>query len=941
MSIKVQLLNCLAQVLLGRKELSYKYFRPTLVSSGKLNPLVKRIFFKKNGEIRPSLTPEIRAIIEREQTIIIKKNERLALSKWLETHDTPTDDWLNWIEKTTNSQPSVLVLLPIGEDSHEQLLRVNSIIQSIGITFEVLPTECDCTETRDKVCQALVSSGISILSDNHVDQKRFSYVVYVGKGAVLRPHGMRLLLEEIKRTNAVVAYSDTVLLKNGEIESSWFKPDYSPVLSNSLSLFDSFCLVDIAASGIQNITDIDWRDLESKFASNQVTHSPHVCYFLNDSYRARVSSDCASPQFCPPDQLGYPKVAIIIPTRNNWALLGPCLDSIKVSDWPNDALEVIVVDNGSDEKIACLELSKRAELGEITLLRDDSFFNYSRLNNTAVAETDAEILVFLNNDTVIQDSNWLKKLVYYSIQPKVGAVGAKLLYPDGTVQHAGVVVGINGGAGHGFVGIERNSEGYNGLALCDREVSAVTGACLAVRREAFLKVGGFDENLRVAYSDITLCSSLQEAGMTNILVADALLTHHESKSRGYDDTISKQVLSRKEAIYARSRHNSQWSADPYYSKNLSLEAPYKIADLPRRHALWSKTEQSYGLHILVLSSVHQRGYGVPVVIDRHVHALLAEGFRVSVGGPITSSDFDYDGAERVDLSNARDASNWAFQNDVSLIWAHTPPFFSCSRWVAGQIPIFAYDYGEPPARYFPDWLSREMVNLEKAFSLSMCDRVFAISEAVREEAVVATDGVIPLGNNHLSTWSNEMQSRRMATREKYGWGDIKIVLNVCRFLTGERHYKGIDTYLEFMRQYQLNTSQLDGQVLFVLCGRGEKQDVEELRGAGLEVFANLSDEELENIYSAADAYVNFSRWEGYNLGIAQALALGLDVVASDNPAHRAFGIKTFSDLNAASASLDEILAEPKKRKAQLWPWLDSERLAVKETLRGCLSNESD
>lgn len=261
--------------------------------------------------------------------------------------------------------------------------------------------------------------------------------------------------------------------------------------------------------------------------------------------------------------------------------------------------------------------------------------------------------------------------------------------------------------------------------------------------------------------------------------------------------------------------------------------------------------------------------------------------------------------------------------------------------MAGQIPIYAYDYGEPPARFFPDWLSREMVNLEKAFALSMCDRVFAISEAVKGEAVVTTNKVIPLGNNHLSTWSDEMEMRRQGTRERYGWGDRKIVLNVCRFLAGERHYKGIDTYLELMRQFQLETSQLDGQVLFVLCGRGDKQDVAELQSAGLEVFANLSDEELENIYAAADVYANFSRWEGYNLGIAQALALGLEVIASDNPAHRAFGIKTFSDPTAASVSLAGILAEPKKRGPQLWPWSNSERLVVEETLRGCISRELD
>lgn len=679
MSIRDQLLTWLARALIGQKGQSSKYLYPDLFSLGHINPVAKRIFFKKNGEIRPGLKSEFREAIEINQSIVLKKSERLFISDWLEKFDTPTDEWLSWVEKTSHFQRPILILVPIGADSKELLVRVNSIIQSIGINFVVLPIGSDCKEDREKLCQAFVSSGISILSDCHIESERFSHLVYVGEGAVLRPHGIRLLLEEIKKTKAVVAYSDTVLLEDGEVDSTWFKPEYSPILSKSLSLYDSFFLIDTAEVGVKDVANTDWRNFKSNLTSDQVAHSHHVCYFLDALYRTRVASDCASPQFNPSVGHGYPKVAIIIPTRNNWDVLEPCLESIKVTDWPKDALEIIVVDNGSDEEIACFELNKRAESCEVTLIRDDSDFNYSRLNNMAVKETDAEILVFLNNDTVVQDYTWLRKLVYYAIQPEIGAVGAKLLYPDSSVQHAGVIVGIHGGAGHGFVGIEQNSEGYNGLALCDREVSAVTGACLAVRREAFLSVGGFDDNLRVAYSDITLCSSLQETGMTNILVADALLTHHESKSRGYDVTISKQVLSRKEAIYARSQHNSQWSSDPYYSKNLSLESPYKIADLPRRHAVWKKTVQSTAPHILLLSSVHQRGYGVPVVIDRHVHALLAEGCRVTVGGPITSSDFDYSGAERVDFSTAFDASCWAFQNDVSLIWAHTPPLlFLCA-----------------------------------------------------------------------------------------------------------------------------------------------------------------------------------------------------------------------------------------------------------------------
>ena len=325
-------------------------------------------------------------------------------------------------------------------------------------------------------------------------------------------------------------------------------------------------------------------------------------------------------------------------------------------------------------------------------------------------------------------------------------------------------------------------------------------------------------------------------------------------------------------------------------------------------------------HVLVASSTHRIGYGVPVVVSRHVRALLEAGFEVTVAGPSSETDFTYDGASRIDFHAPAQVAEWALSNGVDVIWAHTPPYYSVARWLGGQIPVIAYDYGEPMAWLFPDWVQREKVNHDKDLAFASCDRVYAISESVETEARQKQNGIVPLGNDHLEQWNDEFNERREILRSKRGWADSRIVLNVCRFTEEERRYKGIDRFLECMRLTKTLDIAFEDQWRFVLCGRGESSDVELLTEYGLEVYPDLPDDELVDMYTAADAYANFSKWEGYNLGIGQALALGLPVVASDNPAHRAFGIDTFADTGAAAKRLIELLNAPPPRFPRCWSW---------------------
>jgi GT2 family glycosyltransferase len=270
---------------------------------------------------------------------------------------------------------------------------------------------------------------------------------------------------------------------------------------------------------------------------------------------------------------GDERVTIIIPTRDRAGLLGACLESIFArSTFAN--FEILIIDNGSREA-ATAELLRswsRREPGRFRVMRADVAFNYSALNNLAVASTDADFLLFLNNDTVVLSDDWIEALLESAAQPEIGAVGALLLYPDGTVQHSGILLGILGLGGHAHRFLSSQSPGYFGALQAPTNYSAVTAACMMVARAKFLAVGGFDEALRVSFNDVDLCLRLQAAGFRSLYLPYVRLYHFESKSRGGDDTPAKIRRAMEEIALVRGRWPAPSRRDPFYSPNLTIDA---------------------------------------------------------------------------------------------------------------------------------------------------------------------------------------------------------------------------------------------------------------------------------------------------------------------------------------------------------------------------------
>ena len=269
---------------------------------------------------------------------------------------------------------------------------------------------------------------------------------------------------------------------------------------------------------------------------------------------------------------GNPKVSILIPTKDHTEDLEKCIVSIEEkSTWKN--VEIIVIENNSEkeETFAYYEkLKKRYD--NVRVVTYEGGFNYSAINNFGAQFATGEYLLLLNNDTEAITPDWLERLLGYCQREDVAIAGAKLLYPDNTVQHAGVVVGIGGFAGHIQTGYGRNYTGYMGRLQAAQEVSAVTGACLMVKKSIFDQLQGLDESFAVAFNDVDFCLRARALGKFVVFVPDAELYHYESKSRGYETTPEKKSRFEKEVEHFKDRYQDMIAkGDPYYNPNLTLQ----------------------------------------------------------------------------------------------------------------------------------------------------------------------------------------------------------------------------------------------------------------------------------------------------------------------------------------------------------------------------------
>jgi len=428
------------------------------------------------------------------------------------------------------------------------------------------------------------------------------YVGFLGAGDILAPEALfEIALLVNRHSDADIIYSDEDSLGDeGVRENPYFKPDWSPELLMSRMYIGDLCvyrrsLLEQIARSRTNRSGDPRYDVALRYSeqTERIFHIPRVLYHrrlqgrdaddetsgvrvLSEALirrgepgRITVNPNCAHTYIARYDIVQPGRISIVVPTRNHGADVDRCLESIFAHDVASD-LEVVLVDNGSSESASLASFARWPQRDRrVRVVRDDAPFNFSALNNRAVQLTSGTYLLFLNNDTEVLTDQWLPALVEQAQRPSIAGVGARLLFPDGTVQHAGVVLGIGGVAGHSHRLAERDSPGYFCALQAVTNYSALTAACLMVRRSIFDEVGGFDEALTVAYNDVDLCLRFRARGYRNVYLPHVVLTHSESKTRGHDVGFRKTARSARETLLMKERWGPQLANDPYYSPNLT------------------------------------------------------------------------------------------------------------------------------------------------------------------------------------------------------------------------------------------------------------------------------------------------------------------------------------------------------------------------------------
>ena len=275
-------------------------------------------------------------------------------------------------------------------------------------------------------------------------------------------------------------------------------------------------------------------------------------------------------RLCWPIPKPAPLVSLLIPTRDKRELIETCVRSIlEKTTYQN--YEIVIIDNGSVEN-STLEFFEEIQHEDkrVRLLRYDHPFNYSAINNFGVSNTQGEIIGLINNDIEVISPDWLTEMVSHAVRPDIGCVGAKLYYANDTIQHGGVILGIGGVANHSHLNFDRSHPGYAARLICTQNYSAVTAACLVVRRFIYLELLGLDENnLKIAFNDVDFCLRVRQAGYRNLWTPFAELYHYESISRGQEDTYIKKERFRKEVEFMQQKYDQIILTDPYYNINLT------------------------------------------------------------------------------------------------------------------------------------------------------------------------------------------------------------------------------------------------------------------------------------------------------------------------------------------------------------------------------------
>ncbi len=545
--------------------------------------------------------------------------------------------------------PLISIIMPTYNTPEMYLVQaIESVLDQVYENWELCIVDDASTKThvreileqygskdkRIKIGFRETNGHISAASNTALEMATGKYTALLDHDDTISAYALAAIALEVRNhPDAALIYCDEDKIDgDGNRFNPYFKADFDPELilaQNYLShcVFATEAIRAVGGFRIGYEGSQDWdlalRVIE-RSDSTQIRHIPHVLYHWRahsgstagsmdtKSYATDAGKKAVEDHLERTGQKGeviplplilgqrvryelpatLPLVSIIIPTRDG-RLLKTCVDSL-IQKTSYDHFEIIIVDNGSVQPSTLVYLDRLAKFNvqpHVQVIRMDIPFNYSTLNNTGVSHANGELICLLNDDIEITDPEWLTEMVRQAIRPEVGAVGAKLLYPNGNIQHGGVILGLSGGgaADHASRHTPSYSSGYFGRAALTQSFSAVTGACLVTKHELYEKVGGLDEyHLPVSFNDVDFCLRLKDKGYRIVWEPAAVLIHHESTSRGHDDNFKKAARVRSEVAWMQQQWGRLIRNDPAYNPNLSLEtADFSLGWPPRIESVWA------------------------------------------------------------------------------------------------------------------------------------------------------------------------------------------------------------------------------------------------------------------------------------------------------------------------------------------------------------------
>nr|WP_256260997.1 glycosyltransferase family 2 protein [Shewanella sp. NIFS-20-20] len=467
-------------------------------------------------------------------------------------------------------------------------------------------------DERIVICAREQNGHISAASNSALALAEGEYVALLDHDDLLAPHALLMMAQAINRhPQAEFFYSDEDKIdeqgnrSEPHFKSAWNRDlFYSHNYITHLAVIKHSLMTKVGGfrTGVEGSQDYDvFLRAIAHLGNKQIIHVPHVLYHwraINGStalsagektYTNKAGLKALTDYFTPinlavevtahqlnncyritwplPEPL--PLVSLIIPTRDGIELLKQCIDSIyQRTDYRN--FEIIIVDNQSRCRRTLAYMAELTQQGLARVVKFDDEFNFSAINNHGVAHAKGSIVGLINNDIEVLNRDWLTEMVRQVSRPDIGCVGAKLFYPDKRIQHAGVVLGIGGVAGHAHKYFGSHHHGYHSRLSLVQNFSAVTAAALLVRKAVYQEVGGLETRLKVAFNDVDFCLKVREAGYRNLWTPFAELTHHESVSRGYEDSTEKQQRFQSEIDYMQQKWGEQLLNDPCYNPNLTL-----------------------------------------------------------------------------------------------------------------------------------------------------------------------------------------------------------------------------------------------------------------------------------------------------------------------------------------------------------------------------------